>query len=234
MIKLRELIEEARYVGGMENDNSANTSLHTMSISKSIRWLYNRYGDEFGEGPIIDYGAGRNGRHAEFFRNKGIKTYGYDYTWESGEDGWRGVSKELPGGRFKVGISCFVLNVVTEDIEDGIISWMDEHCERVYHITRNRDIFKTIINGLIRRDKGVVEFFRYFRGEVVRQDGGKEYKMPVIKDLIIDGKPVTEEEVMDFSIFGIKTSKGFQRIPMLEGKGFKLIKIDGQFKIYSK
>lgn len=45
---------------------------------------------------------------------------------------------------------------------------------------------------------------------------------------------LTEDEIMAFCIFGVQTSKGFQRIPVLEDKGWGLIKTNSNWKVYGK
>lgn len=47
-------------------------------------------------------------------------------------------------------------------------------------------------------------------------------------------KDLSKEEIIKFCIFGTQTSKGFQRIPMLERKGWKVIIKENGWKLYGK
>jgi hypothetical protein len=237
MIRLKDLLEEAVYKG--DPGSSSKTSRPFKNAAESVKNLYNIIGNDAKSNPnykIIDYGAGVTGRNAKFFRDLGIKTYAYDYTHIVPPDGWTGVSNQLPDGHFNFGFSCYVLNVVTEEVENNIISWLDAHCDVVYHITRNKDIKDLIINSLSKPNLNniISKFFvEEFRPAVKVEGGGKNYKTP-IGNVIIDGIQLTQEEVDEFCIFGTKTTDGFQRIPMLENKGFTLVKQSFGSKVYKR
>jgi hypothetical protein len=189
------------------------TSIKNNNPAKSLKWLYNSGAFK---GKIIDYGCGQVARNAEFLRSMGLKVYSYDLYWgESGVDGWVGISKDLPNYMFDVGFTSFVLNVVNIIEEDNILQWMNSHCRKQYHITRNEDIIDMITKALERGDKTVVDFFK-------NRYGG---------DM---SKKLTKADIENFAFFGTKTNKGFQRIPELQFKGYELIKLGIQDKIYEK
>ncbi len=208
MIKLKPLIRKVY----TEPTVSKLTSI-TSDVTKSVKWLFNRGAFK---GTIIDYGCGRVARNSVFLREQGLKVYSYDKFWgKSGVDGWLDISSDLPNEQFYVGFTSFVLNVVNVIEEDEILQWMRSHTKKDYHITRNQDITKMIKQGLERGDRIITNFFE-------KEFGG---------DL---SKPLTDQEIRDFAAFGTKTSRGFQRIPELQFKGYKLIKLEPQVKIYER
>jgi hypothetical protein len=208
MIKLTSLLENVY----AEPTNSKFTSIIS-EVTKSVKWLFNR--GSF-KGTIIDYGCGKIARNTIFLREQGLKVYSYDKFWgKSGVNGWSDISSDLPNEQFYVGFTSFVLNVVNINEEDEILQWMQSHTKKDYHITRNQDITKMIKQGLERGDKIITDFFtKVFKGDI--------------------NKPLTDQDIQDFAFFGTKTPRGFQRIPELQSKGYKLIKIEPQVKIYER
>lgn len=161
---------------------------------------------------VLDYGAGKTGRNAKWLRDRGVKVYAYDPYNGTDDDGWNAVSNKLPEDQFDVALSSYVLNVVPENIEDDIIENMNRYASKCYHITRNEDIFSSVKKALERKDKTVTSFYEDEFG----------------------GGPTSDANIMDFCLHGTKTSKGFQRIPRLEHKGFNLSKSTTGYKIYHK
>ena len=149
---------------------------------------------------ILDYGAGKYGRNAEFLREAGFKVFAYDPFNGKDPDGWKGVANKLPTGKkFDVGFSCFVLNVVPKHIEKEIVSDIKTKCKKTMHVVRNMDIYVTTIKALERGDKLVTDFY-------INEYKGK-------------GTPghYDKNDIIEFCKFGVQTSKGFQRITDLEG-----------------
>ena len=162
---------------------------------------------------VLDYGAGKTGRNAKWLRDRGVNVFAYDPYNGSECDGWTGVCNTLPDDQdFDVVLTSYVLNVVPDNIEDDILADAEKLGKRQYHVTRNKDIFTSLKNALNRGDKTVTQFYNDEFG----------------------GGPNSDENIMDFAIHGSKTSKGFQRIPRLERKGFNNIKTTDGYKIYSK
>lgn len=184
------------------------TSIST-STAPAIRQLFMDK-DISDDTKVLDYGAGKTGRNASWLRSRGVKVYGYDLHNGSGKDGWTGVSGSLPDDKFDIAFSCYVLNVVPENVEDEIIEKMSRYAPKCYHVTRNKDIFKMVKSALERGDKVVTKFFEDEFG----------------------GGALSEGNIMDFCLHGTQTSKGFQRIPMLEHKGFTLVKSTDGYKVY--
>ena len=180
-------------------------------VAPPIRKLFmdNDISDEM---KVLDYGAGKGGRNAKWLRDRGVKVYAYDPYNGEDCDGWKGVSNKLPDNEFDVAFSSYVLNVVPDDVEDEIIKNMNGYAPKCFHITRNKDIFTSVKKALERGDKTVKPFF----------------------DNEFGGGPLSDANIMDFCLHGTKTSKGFQRIPKLEHKGFNIIKSTEGYKVYSK
>jgi len=126
------------------------------------------------------------------------------------------VAEKIPAGMsFDLGFTAYVLNVVPEKAETHIIRHVRSLCERSVHITRNLDILDMVRKALGRRDVIVTRFFLdHYAPEWLE-----------IKDL-------DDETLMDFCLFGVQTRRGFQRIPMLEEKGFTLAANTRGFKTY--
>lgn len=183
----------------------------TSGVAPAVRHLFLQ--NDITDGmKVLDYGAGKTGRNAKWLRDRGAKVYCYDPHHGSDVDGWEGVSNQLPNDEFDVAFSCFVLNVVPDNIEDDILKKMDGLAKRNIHITRNKDIRKSFKDALDRGDKHVTDFYNTEFG----------------------GGDMSETNLDDFAHHGSKTSKGFQRIPKLEHKGYSLDKSTDGFKIYSK
>lgn len=187
----------------------------------AVKWLFEK-GYITADMKVLDYGAGKYGRNANYLREQGCEVYGFDPYNGSDANGWEGVSNKKPTEKFDVGFSSFVLNVVPEYIEDEIITDLRRMVGTAFHVTRNMDIFTTVKNALNRGDSTVVNFFK------------EEYATdPSILEKYENGG-LTEDDILDFCYFGVKTSRGFQRIPVLEDKGFRLIRKTMAFKIYTK
>jgi hypothetical protein len=165
---------------------------------------------------VLDYGAGKYGRNANFLRENGIEVYAYDPFNGTNVDGWIGVSNKRPNRKFDIGLTSYVLNVVPEHTEDEILLYLSNKTKHQIHITRNKDITVTVKSALQRGDNTITSFFK------------NEYNSD------INPKDIDDEMLNKFVIFGVQTSKGFQRIPELENKGFKLIQSKSQYKVYER
>lgn len=171
---------------------------------------------------VIDYGAGKYGRNANFLREQGVEVYGYDPYNGTDTDGWAGVSKKPPTGqKFDLALSSYVLNVVPDHTEDEIIKTMRRLAPRQIHITRNMDVFESTKSALKRKDKTVGGFF-------VEQFADEEQKQRY------DNGELTDQDIMEFVHHGVQTSRGFQRIPVLDEKGFRLVRKTHNFKVFEK
>jgi len=177
---------------------------------------------------VLDYGAGKYGRNANWLREQGCNVFAFDPYNGTTSDGWEGVASQKPKNvphdlKFDVVFTAYVLNVVPEHIETGILQDVKRYKGKgkVYHITRNKDIFDSIKKALLRGEKTVTNFFnRYFMD---RDEATAE--------TILDS--LTDDVISEFCCFGVQTSRGFQRIPFLERKGYKLLRSTGGFKVYT-
>ena len=196
---------------------SGGTSIKGKGAAPGVRDLYSS--GAFHERDIIlDYGAGKYARNADFLRDLGFTVYAYDpFNGLSGSDGYEYgvVSRNLPRETFDVVFTSFVLNVVPFYIEKDIVKETENLSKgNVYHITRNKDIFDTVDNALSRKDRIVTNFF------------WNVYQYP--------GDIITPEVVYDFCCYGVQTSRGFQRIPTTEVLGYENTKVSTGYKIYKK
>ena len=187
-------------------------------VAPGIVWL-DKQGAFQGAKKIVDYGAGKFARNANWLREQGHQVYAYDPFNGGPEDGWIGVSNKLPRGKFDVGFTSFVLNVVPEHIEREIIAGLSKIARERYHIVRNMDVFALAKKSLAKGNQMVTNFFN------------KEFATPKERKMLQAGE-LPKELVMAFAEFGFQTSHGFQRVPTSEDLGLELIKSTSGFKVY--
>jgi len=215
MIKLKDILKEIESITKKVYDGPPINSKKTSIIGDTVAGVSMLYSAGKFNGTIIDYGCGRIARNAEFLRGKGLKVYAYDPYWGSNINGYEGISNIKPNDTFAVGFTSYVLNVVKVSDEKEILSWMSNHCNRQYHITRNKDITKMIETNLTKAGDNMVKkfFVEWFGGDL---------------------NNITQEIIDEFSIYGTATTQGFQRIPILEDYGYNLLKSTSGYKIYEK
>jgi len=172
-------------------------------------------------GKILDYGAGKYARNSNYLRELGHKVYAYDpFNGTPNGDGWNTTTTKLPHNKFDVAFTSYVLNVVPEHVEDVIIDSVNNYATKAVHITRNMDIFNTVKKALLRNDRMVVNFFK------------KEFATLEELKMLDQGK-LSDDTILEFCHHGVQTSRGFQRIPVLESKGFSLDQKTASFKLYT-
>ena len=186
--------------------------------SPGVKWLFNK-GNIKASNTVLDYGAGKYGRNGIFLREQGCKVFCYDPFNGSDKDGWKGVSQTLPNEKFDVAFSCFVLNVVPYGIEQQIVRQVSEKAKRSFHITRNTDIFDSIKKALKRKDKLVGAFFV------------ENFAHPIEIDQYENGT-LDDDVILEFCVYGVQTSRGFQRIPCLEQQSMNMLRSTSGWKIY--
>jgi len=210
MIKLRDILmnEGDVYTG---DTMSKNTSIDGKQVAAIV--ALQQTGKIYGR--VIDYGCGKVDRNGRYLRSKGLTVYSYDPYWGTAVDGYENISNILSNEYFDVGYTSYVLNVVNELEQSEILAYMDSHCDDQYHVVRNMDVYKMMVDALNRGDELVSNFyFDVFKGK--EEDIGKE------------------EVMMAFAKFGTNTVKGFQRIPYLEEKGYTLLTKSNGYKVYGK
>lgn len=185
--------------------------------SPAVRWLYDKHIKGFGE--VLDYGAGKYARNADFLRDLGVPTFAYDpYNfncpsiggWNDGLVSGTVCLEDNNGYLFNICLTSFVLNVLPKNEESVVIEKINKLAEKSLHVVRNLDIYDTVLSAINRKDKVTLNFI------------AKEYpQADPIKDL------------MDICVAGVQTSRGFQRITSLEEYGFVCIKKQRGYKIYS-
>lgn len=217
-MKTAELIfeEQKRFFKGKPLE-TGGTSINAGTEAPALRIL-EKQGLFDGDLTIIDYGAGKYGRNANYLRKMGHKVYAYDPYNGTASDGWTGVSSVLPKGvKFDIGFTAYVLNVVPEGIETQIIRDVEKLSKHQFHITRNKDIFPTVRKAIDGNFPMVTTF--------IKNEYDPNYNPKV---------GMSDEQVNKLIDFGVQTARGFQRLPHLEEKGYRLLKRAGGYKIYSK
>ena len=213
---LTELIVEAgkqpprrRYAGAVKRDDtSTNFPNPTPGLANLVK-----KGALAGATKILDYGAGKWGRNANWLRNMGYQVYAYDPEHGvAGGDGWTEVAKEKPASteKFDLGFTSYVLNVVPEHVEAEIIRDLSQYAREAYHIVRNKEVFDAAKKSLMAQDKWVTPFFM------------NVYATPALKRKYTTGK-LTDEDIWEFARHGFETKKGFQRAPTSQDLGLNLV-----------
>lgn len=208
----RKRIRKDYYKG--EPLEKGKTSRPRKSPSPIVRFLATN-GYFNGGQTILDYGAGKYTNNTDYLRSLGFKVYAYDPYNFNGEDGYAmgAVSNKLPEGKFDFVFTCYVLNVVPKYEEKNICQITESFAKRkVYHITRNLDIFFYIKELAEKKEKRLLYYFN------------KVYK----------GTVLNERYLYDIAFYGIPTQKGFQRIPLAEHYRYNIIQETVNYKIYEK
>ena len=176
---------------------------------------------------VLDWGAGKVARVADLLRTQGYEVYAYDPFNGNGQDGWSmGAVAAVPpkGEDFDIAFTSFVLNVVKESVEDQILASVRPFARQVFHICRGRELAAQAERALVREDPAMVEFFRTYYG-ACDPDALARFDAEGASGL-------TEEDFLGFAAHGFITSKGFQRLPMLEDKGYDLVRETTNYKVY--
>ncbi len=217
-MKLKNILLERKYAGPDLEAGGTARGFGT-SPAPALRKLASSGAFE-GAKKILDYGAG-SGRNSAFLREMGFKVYAFDpYNGQAGADGWEGVSTTKPKGKFDVGFTSFVLNVVPVGTEKTIVNDVKKMCKETYHITRNMDIFNMVKRALGRGDRRVTTFFlEHFADEE--------------EAAALEDGTLSDQTIMEFCNHGLETSSGFQRIPVSEEtSGLTLVRETQGFKVY--
>jgi len=195
-----------RYYDG-EVPSGKDTSINNKDAAPAVKYLFQ---DHFIEElyTALDLGCGRNARNSEWLAKKGVHVFRYDPYWGTEEDdaGWlKGkISKNLPHYPYFDNVfSCFVLNVVTKKVQDGIIKQCKEIAPRRIHIVRN-DIVDVAKKALDSKNSITKKFY------------DKHFKKGTIEE---------------FARFGFITSRGFQR-QIDEIKGYELVRKTSGYMIF--
>ena len=216
---IKEIITEATRTYTGEPLEKGGTSIKGQGAAPVIKKLASS--GIFEGKTVLDYGAGKYGRNADAIRASGAKVFAYDPFHGSGSDGFSDVAGTLPNTKFDIAFTSYVLNVVPEKTEDQILGDIESKANSVFHITRNMDIFQSVKKALARKDKTVGNFFlEQFANEEERE--------------AYEEGNLSDETVMDFCKHGVQTSRGFQRIPELENKGYNLKQNTTGYKFYTK
>ena len=184
-----------------------------------------------GESILLDYGAGRYSRNADALRETGFAVYAYDPFNTTGGSGWEtgSVTDALPADEFDFAFTCYVLNVVPDNIEDEILATTESLAPRTLHIVRNKDI-NTMLAGALQRyidgktDKNAALVGEFFVNEFADTAQLEQFEQT----------GVCKDTVAALAEHGAPTSRGFQRVPYLEDKGHVKVRDSSNFKVYTK
>jgi len=190
------------------------TSTAFKSPSSAVFDVMEAYPKYFEEGMTgMEYGAGREGRNTKPLHEAGMIVYSYDPHYNNGNP-WEfgGVSNEKLDVKFDVVFSGFVLNVLTEVEQQKVIAEVEKLVRPgglAFHFTRHKDIYVMLsdINKASHAKKFdmVLEYLKdenYSDKSLIEKLENRSYHS------------ITKQQFMEACMFGIPTSKGFQRIPL--------------------
>lgn len=162
---------------------------------------------------VMDYGAGKHARHANFLRDiEGFKVFAFDKFKSTGGSGWEAGSiiSTLPRHkRFDFVFSAYMLNVVTEDVQnDDILPEMESMGSRVAHIVR--DDLKVEFGKWLPDPEHITTqwFLNVFASpaEIEEWEETRGY--------------ISDETMENFLCYGFETTRGFQRKVDLSHMGY--------------
>lgn len=118
----------------VEQDDSTDTQTRPMQFVKDLVGTIITPGMR-----VLDFGAGRHARHADYLRGKGVDCYAYDPYKATEGDGWAkgSVSSNLPGGLFDVVLSTYVLNVIKPEEEETVLRQAEKRGKCQIHVVRD-------------------------------------------------------------------------------------------------
>ncbi len=194
----------------------------------AVKWIFQK-GHIVPGMRVLDWGAGREGRNSRWLREQGVEVFAYDPFWGSGEDGWGDSVAGTPPAEtdFDVAFSAFVLNVVPESVEDDIIQKTQQYAKQTFHVTRAEDVLVPALRTLIKKiGKPNTFIIDFFLNEFANEEEAAAFEEGTLDPAVVE----------EFAAHGFPTGKDqFQRIPMLEGKGWSKLKhVKGKYKIYGK
>jgi len=195
---------------------NGSTSIKGRGASPAVRWLVKKGLIRKGM-RVLDYGAGKFARNADYLRKLGCKVYAYDpHNYNTTSSGFKlgAVTKRKPRGKFDVAFTSFVLNVVPAKVEREIMREVESYADCVFHVHRNQDILQMATNALFgfKSNKWIVDWFQK-----------KYWRAPVLPEGI-----ELFYEVDDFCHYGFQTGKGkFQRLPKdttMHRRGYRVVR----------
>jgi hypothetical protein len=179
------------------------TSIKGRGEAPAIRWLVNKGLIKPGM-KVLDYGAGKWARNADYLRKLGCKVYAYDpHNYNTNGSGYTmgAVTKRKPRGKFDVAFSCFVLNVVPKKDAESIMKDVKTFGKVTVHVVRDEDSLMRVAGRALRfeTDNPHIRLWYYeqFRPTVLKNQG--------YDDCIEAGN--VPELLRDFCRFGFQTDK---------------------------
>lgn len=214
------------YVGAVVEKGATSMSITTPS--PAIRWMVEQGHIKPGD-KVLDYGAGKTSRNADYLRSLGCKVYAYDpYNGERGADGFAQgkVSTYKPRGKFDVAFSSYVLNVVRCNDESSIVSAMKHYAPVVFHVTRSEkaltQIVKRAVQGKV-KNRALVDWLKP--------------KFPLsIEKIRANRHP--KDALIPIAQHGFKTGAGkFQRLVKagtMRGRGYRNLRAVADYDIWCR
>jgi hypothetical protein len=156
---------------------------------------------------VLDWGAGRAGRNAQYLRFRGCTVYAYD-PFHGSSNGWEGIAKTPPKGtQFDVSLTVFVLNVVTKATQDKILKSLNVPVS--YHVVRDdiEYVAKRALSGAVPNNYITDFFYEHFSDP--------------------------EKDLSSFCRFGFPTGPNkFQRAVTVPKNGTRIKKLSGKYTIF--
>ncbi len=214
------------YVGAVVEKGGTSMSIKTPS--PAIRWMVKQGHIKPGM-RVLDYGAGKTSRNADFLRGLGCKVYAYDpYNGERGADGFAlgKVAVRKPRGRFNVAFSSYVLNVVRCKDESSIVTAMKPYAPVVFHVTRSERALTKVVQRAVVGEVNNPTLVRWLQ---------PRFPLSLLK-IRADRQP--QDALIPIAEHGFKTGKGkFQRLikaKTMKGRGYRHLRGVAEYDIYCR
>jgi hypothetical protein len=194
------------------------TSIVSAAPTPALKWLV-QLGVLVPNMTVLDYGAGKTARNTKYLRRLGFDVTAVDPFHHSKRLGILDPG-QIQGYRFDVALTSYVLNVVPEYIEDDILNKLDTLTDQQIHITRGTDLVQ-LLRGL----KPNSYTYKWIKQNAIGCGIDRAVQS------LTTTKYATALETL--AHFGFATTRGFQRLPSLERKGFSLIAFNSN-RVYIK
>lgn len=194
------------------------TSIRGRGAAPAVRWLVEKGLIKPGM-KVLDYGAGKYARNADYLRKLGCKVYAYDpFNYNTTGSGYAmgAVTKRKPSGKFDVAFTCFVLNVIPDKKAKTVIRETRNFGDVQFHIVRDQKGLMKVAGKALRFETN---------NEHIRAWYYKHYRAIFDPPEDCEEAGADEAVVRDFCRFGFQTDKDkWQRLvteKSMRGHGFK-------------
>ena len=225
--------KSVRVYQGKEIEKGA-TSIKGKGPAPAIRWMVKEGIIKKGM-KVLDYGAGKYARNADYLRELGCKVYAYDpHNYNTTGRVWTlgAVSNQEPRGMFDIAFTSYVLNVVPLKVEKEIIRKLSNHSYTLAHVVRGSSgLIDMAIRALSYESNN--EYIRsWYRAKFFRYKDSYHYAD--VCEFAVHNSSLVRE----FCHFGVQTGKDkFQRAvneDLMKARKYKQLRTTNSYVLYYK